>query len=294
LDRISLIGSIMDKLTIDKAISKGHQMVNYPVIGILIIGPIFSVFLAAYYQTGWFHFGIVLSILGAWFYWSAMITKWRIFAFGNCRNVHELKRRAINEKLIWPDGSWFEKTEIRSFLHKEKLKQIQKKFKIQDELELYDDDGSIPQESIIYYSKVSLRTLWGLGLIMFGVALYWIIFDNLLYGCFILIPALYILYEADNKSKIKDPYIIINSKGIKLLNSRFISWKNIDEVNRELKGSGKNSKWLLRIWVRDTNKNKVYCEEIAISDLDLPTKKILRRVNIHRQRYRIKNTGLDN
>jgi hypothetical protein len=43
-----------------------------------------------------------------------MITKWRVWAFENVRNVHELKKRAIQEKLISADSSIFEKTEIRT------------------------------------------------------------------------------------------------------------------------------------------------------------------------------------
>jgi hypothetical protein len=49
-----------------------------------------------------------------------MITKWRLWAFENVRNVHELKERAVQAKLIWPDHSIFEKMEIRSASDKER------------------------------------------------------------------------------------------------------------------------------------------------------------------------------
>jgi hypothetical protein len=63
----------------------------------------------------------------AWLIWLFMITKWRIWAFQNVRNVHELKKRAIIEILIWEVGNFFEKTEIRSNHDKIKLKQLEVK-----------------------------------------------------------------------------------------------------------------------------------------------------------------------
>ena len=117
-----------EQKSVDKAIKRGHLIVNVPVFIAIIGCPALSLYLSKQNLIpGWgigiaFFIGFVL----AWFIWSFMITKWRIWAFDNVRNVHELKKRAIREKLIWNEGSIFEKTEIRRSEDKIKLKKIDK------------------------------------------------------------------------------------------------------------------------------------------------------------------------
>ncbi|WP_256867389.1 hypothetical protein [Winogradskyella forsetii] len=117
-----------EQTTVDKAIKRGHLIVNVPVFIAIIGCPALSLYLSKQNLIpGWgigiaFFIGFVL----AWFIWSFMITKWRIWAFDNVRNVHELKKRAIREKLIWNEGSIFEKTEIRRSEDKIKLKKNRK------------------------------------------------------------------------------------------------------------------------------------------------------------------------
>lgn len=69
-----------------------------------------------------------VGFVSAWLSWSIMITKWRIWAFENVEDLQGLKEMAISQRLIWPDGGIFEKTEIRTRADKVKLKAIQKKF----------------------------------------------------------------------------------------------------------------------------------------------------------------------
>lgn len=94
-------------VTVDEAISKGHRMVNYPVFIIIIgvIGLTIYLVLQKIIPTWCFPVGFILAFGFAWLMWSIMITKWRLWAFDNVRNVHELKKRAIQEKLIWADNS---------------------------------------------------------------------------------------------------------------------------------------------------------------------------------------------
>jgi hypothetical protein len=80
-------------------------------------------------------FVVIAAVLGfimPWFYWSLAITHWRLWAFENVRNVHELKNRAIKKKLIWKDGSFFETTEIRTALQKDHWIRLLEKFNKQD------------------------------------------------------------------------------------------------------------------------------------------------------------------
>jgi hypothetical protein len=105
-----------DGVTVDEAIERGHRLITYPVVG-LLLGPTgLGVYLAlAQRMPPWtMAAGFVLGCGLGWLYWSVMITKWRLWAFGHVRNVHELKKRAVQEQLIQADGSLVEKTEIRT------------------------------------------------------------------------------------------------------------------------------------------------------------------------------------
>ncbi|MFN0203348.1 MAG: hypothetical protein ACKVTZ_17610, partial [Bacteroidia bacterium] len=122
-----------ESVSVDEAIAKGHRMVNHPIAIIAFV--IIVTYFFAYQQITdrfppWgiavgFLPTIVLVVLLAWLYWSIMITKWRLWAFENVRNVHELKKRAIQEKLIWPEDSVFNKTEIRSAADVQKWDSLQ-------------------------------------------------------------------------------------------------------------------------------------------------------------------------
>lgn len=82
------------------------------------------------------------------------------------RNVHELKKRAIQEKLIWNDGNIFEKTEIRSTEDKSKL---EKKFEQEDE---YREDYFLPPKTEIHYSKTYSYIELGISILIIGVGIY--------------------------------------------------------------------------------------------------------------------------
>lgn len=55
-----------------------------------------------------------LGIVCAWTWWSFNVPRWRVWAYRRVDDITALKRTAISVGLIWPAGSWFEKTEIRS------------------------------------------------------------------------------------------------------------------------------------------------------------------------------------
>ena len=220
-------------VSVDKAIIRGHLMVNLPVFITM-----FGIPALAYYLKkqglipGW---GIgVAAILGfvlAWLVWSFMITKWRIWAFENVRNVHELKQRAIDENLIWPDGFIFERTEIRTKADKLKLQQLEEKFLFEDE---YKEDLGLPSKTEIFYAKSDLYFEAAAMLLVLGGAIYFLLPDGeekktkiiVLSIIFILI-AVIDLIKLWPKLKQHQPQIIIDSYGIQTAATGFIEWQNI-------------------------------------------------------------------
>lgn len=277
----------MKKLKVEEAIRKGHQMVNYPLFPILLIGLGITLYLTVVLKNVLvFPIGFISTFLVMWLWWSFLITKWRIWAFENCRNVHELKRRAINQKLIWPDGSRFEKTEIRSKYQRERLNIINKKFEQEDEVEIIIDDNSIPIETKIYYSKLVIAIYWisGIGLFPYG---FYLVIEGNIFGYVLILISIFSIYYANTKSKMSDPYITINAKGIKTLNTTFTNWENIEIIQTELRGDGKYSKWHLEMEFKNENSKGEWGDDIEISDLSMSPKKIEKLISIYRQRNRV-------
>jgi hypothetical protein len=131
-----------ETVTVDEALKKGQRMINYPVFAIQMVG-----FGVGYYLTTFPAFPqwialivFILGFTGAWLYWSFNITKWKLWAFKNVDDVYDLKYRAIKGKLIWPDGSIWEKTEIWSAADKKKWIQLQERFIEYDE---FDDSHDV-------------------------------------------------------------------------------------------------------------------------------------------------------
>ncbi|ESQ76077.1 hypothetical protein ABAC402_06420 [Asticcacaulis sp. AC402] len=55
-----------------------------------------------------------LGIPSGWIWWSLAVPKWKLWAYSRVENIKQLKREAVSEGLIWPDGHILEKTEICS------------------------------------------------------------------------------------------------------------------------------------------------------------------------------------
>lgn len=111
------------RITIPAAIRRGTLIVNGPVMA-LLAGPGLLVVMSAKPLTDWlgsrdavssltlatFALGFVL----AWTWWSVSVPRWRLWAYERVDDIPALKAHAIRAGLIWPDGSLFQRTEIRS------------------------------------------------------------------------------------------------------------------------------------------------------------------------------------
>lgn len=272
-----------ENVTVDEAISKGHRMVNYPVL-IIMFGTIgLGIYLGSQkILSFWivpivFMFGFGL----AWLWWSIMITKWRLWAFDKVRNVHELKKRAIQEKLIWVDNSIFEKTEIRSTVDKKKWNSLQNKFKQDD---FFQDDLTIPNETIIYYSKgknfVEMAIM--LGALTIGIYLL-VQTDSYILGSILSIIGAYFAFKEFKEATNTEPQITINDKGIKTISTDFYSWNDIKNEEVISVRSGKHIHYYL------TYDYPNGAEHLQIDDYETDIKELNKLLILYRGRNK-KNT----
>lgn len=270
------------EISVNKAIKRGHLIVNIPVF-ICIIGiPALSFYLSNQNLIPKWGIGIgfVLGFVIAWLVWSFMVTKWRIWAFENVRNVHELKKRAIQEKLIWNDGNIFEKTEIRNSEDKSRLKKLEKKFEQEDE---YREDHSLPLKMEIHYSKAYNYVELGVSILIIGVGIYFFTKADIkqyILGAIISGIGLYSTIKEFRKALDTKPKIIIDSRGIQTKNVEFKNWSSIKSEEVIQEGYGKSAKSYLIYFYDEEEFEKIEIDSLNVTHRELE--------NIIRT-YRIRN-----
>jgi hypothetical protein len=271
-----------EQITVDKAIKRGHLIVNVPVFIAIIGCPALGLYLSKQNLIPGWGIGIafLIGFVLAWLIWSFMITKWRIWAFQNVRNVHELKKRAIQEKLIWNDGNIFEKTEIRNTEDKSELKKLEKKFEQEDE---YRKDYSLPPKMEIHYSKVSNYVELGVSILIIGAGIYFFTqgeTKQYILGAIMTGIGLYSTIKEFRKALDSKPKIIIDSKGIQTKNVEFKNWSNIESEEVVQEGYGKSAKSYLTYFYDEDEFEKIEIDSLNVTHRELE--------NIIRT-YRIRN-----
>ena len=131
----------------------------------------------------------------------------------------------------------------------------------------------VPIETKIYYSKLSLGVYWFLGVTVLSYGIY-LSLDQDFFGYILVLLALYLIYYASRRSKLGKPVIVLNSKGIKTLNTAFISWEDVESIRTERRGTAKYAIWYLNLRFNSKSASGQSVEEIDISDLDTTATRI--------------------
>jgi hypothetical protein len=98
-------------LTTTWAVAIGTLVVNVPVFG-LLFGP--AVAAGALGHEASLPWVLPFSLLAAWGWWSLAVPRWRLWAYARVASTGELRQKAETAGLVWPRGSLFERTEIRT------------------------------------------------------------------------------------------------------------------------------------------------------------------------------------
>jgi hypothetical protein len=265
------------KVTVEDAIKKGNRMLKYPTtcifIALLLASFIGAIALKLHPFTGILA-GFILGGGLASLYSSIMTTRWRIWAFGNVDNVHELQRAAITEQLINEENSWKEKLEIRSTSDVALLADIKRRL---DEEKNFIDDPGVANVTLIFNSYIE----WSLGgwlLILLGVVTgYFISWFTLI----ILIPAAGILYKAYTRSKedAGKAVITINNNGIGTFSADFNTWSEIENEKISYVSSGRSGSY------RFTYDYPGGKEDINLNFLKIKPYQLNHLLYIYRNRY---------
>ncbi|MGB4772800.1 MAG: hypothetical protein WBP58_15150 [Chitinophagaceae bacterium] len=268
----------LETVTVDEAIAKGQRMVNYPVFGILIGVLGLTIYLVSQHLIPFWGLliGFVVAIGVSWLWWSVMITKWRIWAFENVRNVHELKKRAIQEKLIWKDDSIFENTEIRNQQGRAKWVLLQEKFKRED---VFMDDLTIAKETVIYYSKWKNLGAMAFMLSLMGGGIYLIVEgDQYIMGVIASILGTFYSVKSFRAALNTKAQIIIGNTGIETFSTRFYPWDEIENEVVRREGFGSSTSYYLNY------DHPAGAEHLLVDELDTDHRRLSRLLMVYRGR----------
>lgn len=230
----------MYELSVEEAIRKGQRMINWPITFIFMaVGGGFIFIAKEYNLPGWISAaGVAASLLLAWLYWSIMIVRWRLWAFDKVSNVHDLYQRATTERLIWPDGSWANKTEIWTREQREKWETIKLRL---SQPEVFENDFTVPSETIIYYSRKRNFTEMTIMLALAGFGVYLIAADiNLYFGIAMIAIGIFFAIREYRQATNTEPQIVLNEKGIATAQHGFTAWQDIMDAEVILERSGRN------------------------------------------------------
>lgn len=281
---------MIETVSVEQALKRGRNRVIIPsflIIGLVISGIILSFFSLPDYMFAFLPLLLIPGLLLAGVYRGVMVTRWRVWAFGNVRNVHELKRRAIQAMLIpRSEKKIFERLEIWSDADKEKWRQLQTKFQRDD---VFIDDHQIPQETVIRYSKLKKGFYLVFYLFACCVGLFFLFVPKkerlgltailgYLWATGITGLMGYMFYITIGEFKDTSPKLVINNLGIRVNANLFYKWSEISEEKIVHRRAAKSTQTFLVY----TTRNGV--REMLLDDFNIGWKKLENLLAFYRSR----------
>jgi hypothetical protein len=92
------------------AVARGHLTVTLPVVVVIALAGFISRLLAG---TGGMLIGIIIGAALAWPCWSFLVPRWRDWVEEKGLAPEDVQSLAASTSLLWPKGSFFERTECR-------------------------------------------------------------------------------------------------------------------------------------------------------------------------------------
>ena len=265
-----------DEVSVKKALLIGKLgLVILPLIG--MISPILlAIFLSdKKIIPDWgIGIGILVGFILAWFIWSLLIIRWKIWAYSRVRNINDLRKKAIEEKLIWPDGSWFEKTEIGTPKQRKQLIGLSVRFL---DIDVFDEDLNIPEELVITYGKDRVAELI-IALFFSGIGVYYLFFtEKYLIALFPFLIASVAVFGLNKKTNIKE--FRLNKEGIKVDKIFFSSWSEIENDRVYKTGTGSSVEYFF-IFLSNYGETK-----ISLNKYKVKPKKLESALRTYRIRF---------
>lgn len=195
----------------------------------------------------------------SWVYWGYSVTQWRLLAYRKSKNIKALKKKAINEFLIWPDNHWLIHAEFRTEKQRKQLRSADRLLFIhENNMTLLNADNSdVNIEEINVQFNKALNFFEVLFCVIAIVIGFMFLFLNNFYLGFIFLffGVMGSIYEF-RQFKDRKNILSINIKGIETQSTGCISWKNIIEATTQTITRGKRSNDYLQLKYYPTHRGK--------------------------------------
>lgn len=261
------------QVSVDKALKKGRLILVLMFVISIVILTIALLTLGKYSIAVFLILFFSAMPIGA-LVAAYLLNKWKYWAFENVRNVHELKQRAIEDRLITEKDKFFTKIE-NSMQNDVDLWNIKQKF-LQDDI--FTDDLSVAKETYVYHSRF-LSVFFLLIALFLAVGLVFTQTNNFLYsGISAIIVVVVFVFINKEKWNRSEPLILIDDKGIKTASTGFTEWKDIRNEKVNVVGLGKYTKFYL---VYDTPKGQ---ESVSLSGTTIGKSRMNKLLILYRNR----------
>jgi len=267
----------MSKVTVEEALRKGKMQLMWIPMMMLFALMFAGIALFAYSIS----MGITVfisSFIAPWIWWSVRVVKWKIWAFSNVTDLKVLEKKAIAQQLIWPQGNWFEKTEIKSSREKKQLEQLYQKINNSTFTKEPVQDNTLPIQTVIKYPRINIYFY----LLMIPLGIYLIYIDSLFLGIASIVSGGWMAFDLYRKVAQKKFLLKLDHTGVALSHT-FLPWNEIEEYFIERSGYGKSTTFSLII--RGTN----FHESISLSDVNKSPDAIERYMDVYRSRFELMN-----
>lgn len=220
-------------VSVDKALTRGKWLCNVLPILCLLMPFAASFYLLAITKSGWFvAAGFLVGLVLSFICWGFTVVYWKIWAYSNVRNLHELKKRAITDKIIHRDGSFSNRFEIINATQRQTLAALERRFSQPD---LYSNDTGVPPATYIYISAYKIYEKIGIAAILLGASPYIYFYsENVKHkpvAYFTLPLGLLFIYQAIKMYRNKKPQLILDEEGIRIPDKGLMQWRGIYNDN---------------------------------------------------------------
>ena len=104
------------------AVTVGMIVVNVPVVALLIVPAFVVTRMALSNALLW---ALPFSFVAAWAWWAFSVPHWRLWAYQRVDSTGAVQRLAVAAGLLWPRGSFFERTEIKSLAQRQRQQRFE-------------------------------------------------------------------------------------------------------------------------------------------------------------------------
>lgn len=233
-------------ISVDEAITKGRQMLLLPRI-VMIIGLFFFLFPITLILIGVFEgppfttkvwlvcTGVTVFCFFVFFYlpylfWSKRTTHWKLWAFDNVDDVHELKIMAREAHLCPAFGTVMDKLQIQSTEEREQWLKLQERFNFRS---AFIDDPAIPSTTEVFFSKLHLtiNILLALLVVAIGSVIEYFTIKHdghqtslKIVAALITVVPIYWIFKYVQRMLKKQPELVLDNNGLYTEQTRFLNW----------------------------------------------------------------------